>query len=515
MVYTAIQTVFFGTTSSTPVRGGENDSECSATNAASPVPTIAATNNNHHTTTVAVADEDYSYYYPNPCISPCGTFRAGAGAGDFEAPLERGAGDAIAKNLELYDKVQAWHKKHQHQHTQKKIKNQGDEQQKRRLRNDNCQLQCLPSASFEQFLNNGVSIEVADSNVEDVHNKNISNPLSPRSSYELENSVSELTMRSHPRHLYTVDKEILDKGRRMAYYAVGNHSSPNPVSPEGKDERNTEQGSRLSQSNKNSMLTNRRCYFTGRPVGQPSGMPFYAGTVQQGLRTLVIFYNHSHGTLDDTDDGICDNSDVLEEEEMFDGLSRSARNLLQEAMDQRNNNSRTMKASNDHTDEPPLLIRKELSESQREKLLHTLPPPNQKLLNQIERRYTQQFHQLPMDMQNADSWKLYSCFCFFSGLPIADGELHYRLKQRCFLSLPPAASGSCNYEHNLEDENDEVLLSHDVFETAAGKESAQILRLPNTKTFQYLKRHYAQQSCQLEEKVVFDRKNWEVVLPEF
>lgn len=313
------------------------------------------------------------------------------------------------------------------------------------------------------------------------------------------------------------------------------------------------------------MLTNRRCYFTGRPVGQPSGMPFYAGTVQQGLRTLVIFChpeavvydtdaaihtttsdeevtkstaintvddphrmnrcnqpngvtnnsNHSHGMLDDADDGICNNSDVLEEEEMFEGLSQSARNLLQEAMDQRNNNCRMMKASNDYTDESPKPIRKELSESQREKLLHTLSPPTQKLLNQIERRYTQQFHQLPMNMQNADSWKLYSCFCFFSGLPIADGELHYRLKQSCFLLLPPAASGSCNYEHNLEDQNDEVLLSHDVFETAAGKESAQILRLPNTKTFQYLKRHYAQQSCQLEEKVVFDRKNWEVVLPEF
>eukprot|EP00549_Striatella_unipunctata_P010506 CAMPEP_0118713526 /NCGR_PEP_ID=MMETSP0800-20121206/25578_1 /TAXON_ID=210618 ORGANISM="Striatella unipunctata, Strain CCMP2910" /NCGR_SAMPLE_ID=MMETSP0800 /ASSEMBLY_ACC=CAM_ASM_000638 /LENGTH=73 /DNA_ID=CAMNT_0006619013 /DNA_START=36 /DNA_END=254 /DNA_ORIENTATION=+ len=52
----------------------------------------------------------------------------------------------------------------------------------------------------------------------------------------------------------------LAETRRMAYYAVGKHHGKGG---------------------------NRRCYFTGKLI--LSGVPFYAGSVQQGLRTLVVF----------------------------------------------------------------------------------------------------------------------------------------------------------------------------------------------------------------------------------
>lgn len=82
---------------------------------------------------------------------------------------------------------------------------------------------------------------------------------------EIERSVSELTMRSHG---------ALEKGRyasdsrRMAYYAVGRNN------PTNSDADNKSGG-------------NRRCYFTGDAI--PYGAPFFAGSVQQGPRTLVVF----------------------------------------------------------------------------------------------------------------------------------------------------------------------------------------------------------------------------------
>lgn len=76
---------------------------------------------------------------------------------------------------------------------------------------------------------------------------------------ELERSISELTMRSS----YGGVNSRTSEQRRMAYYAVGlNH-------------RQHGRGG------------NRRCYFTGKLI--MSNAPFYAGSVQQGLRTLVVF----------------------------------------------------------------------------------------------------------------------------------------------------------------------------------------------------------------------------------
>jgi len=46
-----------------------------------------------------------------------------------------------------------------------------------------------------------------------------------------------------------------------------------------------------------------------------------------------------------------------------------------------------------------------------------------------------------------------------------------------------------------------------------GEDSADMLRLPNRKVFDYLKRQYSQQCSKLNEEV-FDRKSWEAVMPE-
>ena len=79
--------------------------------------------------------------------------------------------------------------------------------------------------------------------------------------YELERSISELTMRSS----YGGGESLanIPDNRRMAYYAVG------------KNHRQSGRGG------------NRRCYFSGKLI--LGGAPFYAGAVQQGLRTLVVF----------------------------------------------------------------------------------------------------------------------------------------------------------------------------------------------------------------------------------
>ncbi len=46
-----------------------------------------------------------------------------------------------------------------------------------------------------------------------------------------------------------------------------------------------------------------------------------------------------------------------------------------------------------------------------------------------------------------------------------------------------------------------------------GELSAELLRLPNQKVFDYLKRQYSQQSSKLTEEV-FHRTSWEMVMPE-
>jgi hypothetical protein len=132
----------------------------------------------------------------------------------------------------------------------------------------------------------------------------------------------------------------------------------------------------------------------------------------------------------------------------------------------------------------------------RDFLLTVLPEPSQDLLRDISNRYPEQFETLPIQVRSPHCWRLFIKFCFFSGLPIAEGELHYKVKD----------------EVSSEVFGEEIILSHEVMEAVNG-ESAEILRLPNLKTFRYLRKHYTQQSGKLPD-VVFKRTSWEVVLPE-
>ena len=205
---------------------------------------------------------------------------------------------------------------------------------------------------------------------------------------EIEHSVSELTMRSHgafERHKYTSDS------RRMAYYAVGRTTSMN---------NNDESGSRKSSSG-----GNRRCYFTGHSILY--GMPFYAGSVQQGPRTLVVF---------------CLPSAL--------GLG-------------------TKENKNGTTTRP---IAKFSSKTERDRYLESLPDPDQKLLQEMSKRYPEPFDTLPVQVRSPHCWRLFVKFCFFSGLPIAEGEMHYRVKS----TICAMASS--------QQQQEEIALSHEVME---------------------------------------------------
>ena len=205
---------------------------------------------------------------------------------------------------------------------------------------------------------------------------------------EIEHSVSELTMRSHgafERHKYTSDS------RRMAYYAVGRTTSIND-----------ESGSRKSSSG-----GNRRCYFTGHSILY--GMPFYAGSVQQGPRTLVVFCLPSALGL---------------------GSGRT----------KENKNGRP--------------IAKFSSKVERDRYLESLPDPDQKLLQEMSKRYPEPFDTLPVQVRSPHCWRLFVKFCFFSGLPIAEGEMHYRVKSTiCVMA-----------SSQQQQQQEEIALSHEVME---------------------------------------------------
>ena len=129
-------------------------------------------------------------------------------------------------------------------------------------------------------------------------------------------------------------------------------------------------------------------------------------------------------------------------------------------------------------------------------LLKVLPPAKQELLDEMARRFPEQFETLPVQVRGPHCWRLYVKFCFFSGLPIAEGELHYKVRDEV-----------------ADVFGEEVILSHEVMEAVNGHDSAEILRLPNLKTFRYLRKHYSQQSAKLPDEV-FQRKAWELVHPE-
>ncbi|KAL9187179.1 hypothetical protein ACHAXT_010899 [Thalassiosira profunda] len=235
---------------------------------------------------------------------------------------------------------------------------------------------------------------------------------------EIERTVSELTMRSHgvDRHKHSNDS------RRMAYYAVGRAAA-----------NSSDDGGKSSGGG------NRRCYFTGAPI--PYGAPFYAGSVQQGPRTLVVF-----------------------------------------------------------------CLPSALGLPKKKKKGGSLPDPDDELLKEMGRRYPGPFDTLPAQVRSSHCWRLFVKFCFFSGLPIAEGEMHYRVKANV-RAFPPSSQGSQTHQE------EEIALSHEVMEAVNGEVSAEILRLPNQNLFDYLRRQYSQQSSKLSDDV-FVRSSWEMVRPE-
>jgi hypothetical protein len=325
---------------------------------------------------------------------------------------------------------------------------------------------------------------------------------------ELERSISELTMRSSYGE-QAVASRIPDN-RRMAYYAVGKHH------------RQSGRGG------------NRRCYFTGKLI--LGGAPFYAGSVQQGLRTLVVFCLPSALGLPKVQSGgksplrrVASRSMSMASHQSSHANETQRSSLL--SMRSKKSNSISNSNGNNHNgnnmvrggsdlhgassvasksmaisrmsslDDLSLSIDGDLDPNwglDRDYLLQVLPEPDVSLLKSMAKLYPEQFETLPVQVRDATKWKLYVKFCFFSGLPIAQGEMHYKVRD----DIAESSYG------------EEIVLSHDVMEAVNG-ESAEILSLPNLKAFRYLRKHYAQQCGKLEGgDRVFLRTSWERVLAE-
>jgi hypothetical protein len=301
--------------------------------------------------------------------------------------------------------------------------------------------------------------------------------LNKQTAVELERCISELTMRSS----YGEATAKIAENRRMAYYAVGRHH------------RQSGRGG------------NRRCYFTGKLI--LGGAPFYAGSVQQGLRTLVVFCLPSAVGLP---------LDMQRNTSPFTRMPLgSISSHRRPSLSSRSNASAAHSRGNPRSTTGSLLSRKgsklsrlssvddtsveeELDpnwELDKEYLLSVLPEPTQELLDEMAERYPAQFETLPVQVRSPHCWKLYVKFCFFSGLPIAEGEMHYKVRD----------SLANQY-------GEEIILSHEVMEAVNG-DSAEILRLPNLKTFRYLRKHYHQQAAKLPDSC-FQRQAWEMVRPE-
>lgn len=354
----------------------------------------------------------------------------------------------------------------------------------------------------------------------------------------LERSISELTMRSSYAAAHnnnnnktdTVLKAIPEKQRRMAFYAVGKHH------------RQAGRGG------------NRRCYFTGKLI--LGGAPFYAGTVQQGMRTLVVFClpsavglpdkdilsryvqekaKEKHprnassrprlpssssrgGTIASVQPAMHDVNRAMESGSAAGSLTldvargllhrsagggtiasrKSGASVASKSFASRASMSRFSNISS--LDDLSLSIEGDLDPNwglDRDVLLAVLPQAGPDLVKQMADTYPEQFETLPVQVRQATVWKLYVKFCFFSGLPIAEGELHYKVVDE----IAEQVYG------------EEIALSHDVLEASTGRSSAAILTLPNRAVLQYLRKHYPQQCGKLDERV-FERASWERVSPE-
>merc|ERR1711918_336320 len=113
-------------------------------------------------------------------------------------------------------------------------------------------------------------------------------------------------------------------------------------------------------------------------------------------------------------------------------------------------------------------------------------------------RYSDQFATLPPQLRSSQCWKLFITFCYFSGLPIAEGEKYYKVNNDTMKELR-------NQYGDIDEVND-IILSNEVMVTVNGEQSAAILCLPNIKTFRYLQKHYKKKCSRLNEKV-FQRRN--------
>lgn len=299
----------------------------------------------------------------------------------------------------------------------------------------------------------------------------------------LERNISELTMRScytatlplQPQNPEQPSKPQRRMAYRMAYYAVGKHH---------------QQAGRGG---------NRRCYFTGKLI--MDGTPFYAGSVEQGLRTLVVFCLPSALGLPGPD-VVRQFSRPSSSGGRRSFLSNGASRKGPESVTSRSWASRSLAGSRvsrmSSLDDLSMSVDGDLDLNwslDRDMLLRVLPPANKRLLQQMADMYGDQFETLPVQVRAADVWKLYVKFCFFSGLPIAEGDLHYKVRD----VVAEAMYG------------EEIALSHDVME--ASTSSAEILSLPNRVVLQYLRQNYTQQCSKLDDRV-FQRENWERVAPE-
>jgi hypothetical protein len=317
---------------------------------------------------------------------------------------------------------------------------------------------------------------------------------------ELERSISELTMRSSFAHETSSQRTLLPNNRRMAYYAVGAHTN--------------QQGGRGG---------NRRCYFTGKLV--LGDAPFYAGCVQQGMRTLIVFCLPSALGLPKTGDNNKHNMANTSSGQgllasIIGGPNRDGAKIapqkipLHEHIQETNRVNMTRRqmagasvASNSYMSKSRLSSMDDFSMSIEgdldpnwkldcDYLLSILPDASKETLRQMNKLYPELFETLPTQIQDPSVWKLFSMFCFFSGLPIASGDLYYKVRD----------------DVAEEVYGDGIILSHDVMEAVNGA-STDLVTLPNQHTFRYLKTHYSQQCAKLDESV-FQRSCWRRVAPE-
>ncbi|CAJ1941353.1 unnamed protein product [Cylindrotheca closterium] len=276
--------------------------------------------------------------------------------------------------------------------------------------------------------------------------------VSDSNPHEVSRGVSELTMRSS----YARVHAPVPAQRRMAYYAVGKHNK------------------------QNARGGNRRCYFSGKLIVGDN--PFYAGCVKQGMRTLVVFCLPS--AL-----GLPKQEIKPERKHSFvkSMMSRSSSRFSSTT------STTTSESAVSDGDDDDFDVNSRLD---KDYLLAVLPEPSDELLVLMHQKYPGDYRTLPDQVRAPDSWRLYIQFCFFSGLPIAEGECYYKIKS----------------EISQDDYGESIVLCHDIMLAVNGA-SSDMVRLPNLKTFQYLKKHYPQQSEKLPASV-FERSSWEVVLPE-